>query len=135
MEWNKNTMRWESFNYSIFDKLNEDEFLYICDRITRCKCISTLVKTKQLPIEMALHCAISYRWKHGIDEKCDFPEHNQPERSKRDDLQHTSDCHIWIKHNCWHPYKSFCEYKEDCDLIVGCRMRCSEHCGNTVRDK
>lgn len=60
----------------------------------------------------------------------------QPERSKREDLHH-KDCIPWIKHNCWHPYdkRHTCEYKEDCDQIVGARMRCSEHCRNAVRDK
>lgn len=61
---------------------------------------------------------------------------NQPERSKREDLHH-KDCIPWIKHNCWHGYdqRHLCEYKEDCDNIVGARMRCSEHCRNAVRDK
>jgi len=61
---------------------------------------------------------------------------NQPERSKREDLHH-KDCIPWIKHDCWHGYdrRHLCKYKEDCDNIVGARMRCSEHCGNTVRDK
>lgn len=61
---------------------------------------------------------------------------NQPERSKREDLHH-KDCIPWIKHDCWHGYdrRHLCKHKEDCDNIVGARMRCSEHCGNTVRDK
>jgi hypothetical protein len=59
----------------------------------------------------------------------------QPERSKREDLHH-KDCIPFIKHNCWHSYdqRKDCEHKEDCDLVVGARMRCSEHCGNTVRE-
>ncbi len=65
------------------------------------------------------------------DSKCP----DQPDRSKREDLHH-KDCIPWIKHNCWHSYnqRDKCEHKEDCDLIVGARMRCSEHCGNTVRE-
>jgi hypothetical protein len=64
-----------------------------------------------------------------------MPLPNQPERSKREDLHH-KDCIPWIKHDCWHGYdqRHLCEHKEDCDNIVGARMRCSEHCGNTVRE-
>jgi hypothetical protein len=56
----------------------------------------------------------------------------QPDRSKREDLHH-KDCIPIISNNCWHVGNE-CELKEKCDRKVGARMRCSEHCGNTVRE-
>jgi hypothetical protein len=62
-------------------------------------------------------------------------KHNQPERSKREDLHH-KDCIPWLKHNCSHCYETrfWCDHGKDCDSIIGVRMRCSEHCGDTVRE-
>jgi len=53
----------------------------------------------------------------------------QPERSKREDLEFCSDCeNIKVDMEHYLPTK-YHEY------LVYSKMRCSEHCGNTVRDK
>lgn len=61
----------------------------------------------------------------------------QPERSKREDL----DCNcndLEYLHNRYENY--IAEYDDKCAAIIErllkkSKMRCSEHCGNTVRDK
>ena len=72
---------------------------------------------------------------------CEFPEFpifpsqkwdrcNQPERSKREDLK-CDNCKIPRVFNCCgYPHKN----DESCDEY-NFKMRCSEHCGNTVRGK
>lgn len=55
---------------------------------------------------------------------------NQPERSKRED-SHTSECIPVILHDCC---MADCVVDGKCSVKKKCEMRCSEHCGNTVRE-
>ena len=55
----------------------------------------------------------------------EFFDHYQPERSKREDLQYCSCCdEVIYCRNCNHE-------NTDCKK---CKMRCSEHDGNIVRE-
>lgn len=64
---------------------------------------------------------------------------NQPERSKREDSQLCCEMLTKLKYifrdnrPLWDGSESV--KKLVIDLIAECEMRCSEHCGNTVRDK
>ena len=61
---------------------------------------------------------------------------DQPERSKREDLK-CNNCKIPRVFNCcWSNDGINWQHKNDesCDEY-NFKMRCSEHCGNTVRDK
>ena len=55
-----------------------------------------------------------------------FKSHNQPERSKREDAKLKNPCS-----NCWNEIK---EHASTCVEFYNIAMRCSEHCGNTVRE-
>lgn len=48
---------------------------------------------------------------------------------------HHEDCRPWIKNDCWHSYedRKSCEYKQDCDSVVGARMKCSAQCKSTPK--
>ncbi len=68
------------------------------------------------------HCFIEYK------------ENIQPERSKREDLSLKEI--INILENALQPNKLVGDaYKELKQLLSELKMRCSEHCGNTMRDK
>ena len=61
---------------------------------------------------------------------CDECKTNQPERSKREDCKLDMNeriCNCYMNYNCSCP-----TIKEALEYI---QMRCSEHCGNTMRDK
>lgn len=59
-----------------------------------------------------------------------YKNNNQPERSKREDSHKCSctACKFNLKHADLCPLVNF-------TMQESCEMRCSEHCGNTVRGK
>lgn len=61
------------------------------------------------------------------------PFSNQPERSKREDLN-CDNCKIPRIFNCCFNGVGKHSNDESCEEFKF-KMRCSEHCGNTVRDK
>jgi hypothetical protein len=65
----------------------------------------------------------------------DYPFSNQPERSKREDSQYCCEILLRLKY-IFKDYRLLSDVRLYVkDLIKDCEMRCSEHCGNTVRDK
>jgi hypothetical protein len=81
--------------------------------------------------ELCIFCFRDYVYNHK-------PVPNQPERSKRENFTrggHSSNCVEYLN-KCFHPaeFKDSCPYKENCEFITPVKMRCSEHCGNTVRE-
>lgn len=59
---------------------------------------------------------------------------NQPERSKREDL-HCCEMILKLK-DIFQGHRLLIDIRKDFeDFMQECEMRCSEHCGNTVRDK
>ena len=60
---------------------------------------------------------------------------NQPERSKREDSRECCKLLTTLKYIFQDDRPLIDVRKYVNDLIKDCEMRCSEHCGNTVRDK
>ena len=71
--------------------------------------------------------------------------YNQPERSKREDLQDILYCNVRCAEEGNGIFEGPCimdfnycqkvKCANYCFANQSCEMRCSEHCGNTVRDK
>jgi hypothetical protein len=111
--------------------------LWIAQRINKCDCVRNFVAEEYSVPESIIDYALALPYDHGCKYKDFICIHNysyiscsqcydnswckylnQPERSKREDLENR--CPEWG--NCR-------------TLKYDPRMRCSEHCGNTVRDK
>lgn len=102
-------------------KCDFDRFLYLATRITRCLCIENLYKEypdhdKSMVIQYAI--AKSY------DHDCKNPIPDQPERSKREDLE----CQKCDKERHQILMSACCD---NClsDYLDYSKMRCSEHGG------